>query len=87
MMKVLRDIEYARVDGKALLLDLYLPARTAGPLPVILWVHGGWMMDSKENPPAVRMAERGYAVASITYRLSHEAVFPAQIHDCKAAVR
>jgi acetyl esterase/lipase len=61
MTDLLRDVVYARVGGKALLLDLYLPTRTAGPLPVILWVHGGgWMTGSKENPPAVRMAERGY---------------------------
>jgi acetyl esterase/lipase len=55
---------------------------------VIAWVHGGaWRLGSKENPRALRMVARGYAVASLNYRLSQEATFPAQIHDCKAAVR
>lgn len=82
------DVVYASVGDKDLLLDLYLPSHAAGPVPVILAVHGGaWRKGSKENPHALRMVERGYAVASITYRLSLEAIFPAQIHDCKAAVR
>jgi acetyl esterase/lipase len=87
-MHKIADLVYARVGDKDLLLDLYLPEETMGPLPVILWVHGGaWRQGSKENPRAQRMAGRGYAVTSINYRLSQEATFPAQIHDCKAAVR
>jgi len=83
-----RDLVYARAEGRTLLLDLYLPASARGPWPVIAWVHGGrWRMGSKENPRARRMVDRRYAVASISYRLSQEATFPAQIHDCKAAVR
>jgi len=87
---VLRNVEYARPGGpkgKPLLLDLYLP-KSEHPAPVILWVHGGgWRRGSKAHCPAVAMVPRGYAVASIDYRLSDEATFPAQIHDCKAAVR
>ena len=87
-MHVHHDQIYARASGQDLLLDLYLPENTAGPHPVILWVHGGaWLAGSKENPRALRMVDRGYAVASINYRLSQQATFPAQIHDCKAAVR
>ena len=87
-MYIHRDLVYADADGRALLLDLYLPASAGGPWPVIAWVHGGaWRTGSKENPRALRMVDRRYAVASIGYRLSQEATFPAQIHDCKAAVR
>ena len=87
-VRALRDIEYARPGGKPLLLDLYLPEKTDAPLPLIVWIHGGaWQGGSKEDCPAVGMTARGYAAASINYRLSHEAIFPAQIHDCKAAVR
>lgn len=69
-------------------LDLYLPEKAEGPLPVIVCVHGGaWLGGSKDNCPAIRFALKGYAVASINYRLSHQAVFPAQIEDCKVAIR
>lgn len=85
---MLRDLEYARVGEKDLLLDLYLPKDPEGSLPLLVWVHGGaWRGGDKSPCRAVWMVERGYAVASINYRLSQEAIFPAQIHDCKAAVR
>jgi len=75
-------------------LDLYLPQRkdgqdaSKGLRPLIIWVHGGaWRSGSKDRTPAVRFVDEGYAVASVNYRLSQHAVFPAQIQDCKAAVR
>lgn len=84
------DIEYATVDGKPLQLDLRIPA-DAGPHPIIVWIHGGgWRKGNKSlrpNHPALRQTGRGYAVVAINYRLSQEALFPAQIHDCKAAIR
>jgi acetyl esterase/lipase len=88
-VKVLRDIEYAHVGEKKLLLDLYLPEKKAdAPLPVIVGIHGGgWSAGNKEGAQGVRLSGRGYAVACIMYRLSGEAIFPAQIEDCKAAVR
>lgn len=87
--QVLRDLEYARVDGKPLRLDLYLPPREEGKrLPVVVWIHGGgWLGGDKSGTPAPEVLGDRYAVASIGYRLSLEATFPAQIHDCKAAVR
>ena len=87
-VKAMRDVEYARVDGKPLLLDLYLPAKAAKPMPVIAWIHGGaWRAGSKERCPALPMSAQGYAVASINYRLTGEATFPAQIYDSKGAIR
>jgi acetyl esterase/lipase len=88
--RVLRNLEFSNVGGKSLLLDLYLPANVKGRAPVIIGIHGGgWMAGDKENPFAAGMGflEHGYAVASISYRFSNEAIFPAQIIDCKAAVR
>jgi acetyl esterase/lipase len=83
-----RDLEYARFGQNSLLLDIYLPTQASDPFPLIVWVHGGaFRMGDKGNSPAERMVARGYAVASINYRLSQEALFPAQIEDCKAAVR
>lgn len=84
-----RDIAYVPEGHERQKLDLYLPEeRGAEPLPLIIWVHGGaWRAGNKAGCPARRFVERGYAVASINYRLSQHAIFPAQIQDCKAAVR
>lgn len=87
--KLERDIVYARVGDRKLLLDLCLPAKGTAPLPVIVWVHGGgWRNGSKNAGSRARpMLDRGYAVVDVGYRLSGEAIFPAQVEDCKAAVR
>ncbi|HEX2726571.1 MAG TPA: alpha/beta hydrolase, partial [Beijerinckiaceae bacterium] len=80
------DLVYGRAGEKELMLDLYVPA--GGKAPLVVWIHGGaWRQGSRRNPQAMYLTERGYAVASIGYRLSQEAIFPAQIHDCKAAIR
>ncbi|SRR6266436_7901451 len=85
---VQRDLVYKRVNGTVLTLDLYCPEKVSGPLPVIVWIHGGgWNRGRKEQCPAVRIVDEEYAVASIDYRLTEVAPFPAQIEDCKAAVR
>ena len=88
-VKALKDLEYGKASGRAMLLNLYLPEKGDKPLPLIIWIHGGaWKTGSKDNPsPALRFTAEGYAVAHVGYRLSQEAKFPAQIHDCKAAVR
>src|SRR5262245_50507483 len=85
--KVIRDLEYARVGDTSLKLDLYVPSAAKSP-PVVVWVHGGaWRSGSKANPSVLPLTERGYAVASVDYRLSPVAPFPAQVHDIKAAIR
>jgi acetyl esterase/lipase len=87
-VRAVRDIAYVSNGHERQKLDLYLPEKSTGPLPVVVWIHGGaWLMGSKDACPAVYLARRGYAVASVGYRLSTQAVFPAQIEDCKAAVR
>lgn len=81
-----RDIEYAAVDGHRLLLDLYLPKDVENP-PLIVWIHGGaWRRGSKASMPLTELAGE-FAIASVDYRLSPVAKFPAQVHDCKAAIR
>ncbi|HEY2411923.1 MAG TPA: alpha/beta hydrolase [Pirellulaceae bacterium] len=85
--RVARDLEYARAGDISLKLDLYLPANVISP-PVVVWVHGGaWRGGSKNNPSILPLTEKGFAVASVDYRLSPVAQFPAQIHDIKAAIR
>ena len=84
--KKITNLQYAKVDNHALALDLYLPATQNAPL--IVWVHGGaWRAGSKDFMPLTALVESGYAVASIDYRLSTVAKFPALIHDCKGAIR
>jgi acetyl esterase/lipase len=86
-VRAIKDLEYARAGDTALKLDLYLPAQVMSPL-VVVWVHGGaWRGGSKNNPAILPLTARGFAVASVDYRLSQVAQFPAQIHDIKAAVR
>ena len=81
------DIEYKICANRSLLLDLYIdPKKT--PIPLIIAIHGGgWFTGSKKDYPPKRFLERGYALASVEYRFSQEASFPAQLEDVKAAVR
>jgi len=77
----------ATVGGKPLLLDLRIPDEP-GLHPVILYLHSGaWITGDRTGGPAIRQASRGYAVASIDYRLAPQYTWPAQLEDCKAAVR
>lgn len=87
-MNVIENLEYSRVNDHSLQLDLYLP-ESDHPLPVVIWIHAGaWRMGNNKRTPAVPLlTDAGFAVASIRYRLSFEALFPAQIIDCKTAVR
>jgi acetyl esterase/lipase len=81
-------LEYVPGGHQRQKLDLYLPEKVTRPLPVIVWVHGGgWYEGDKDWRRAVPLVPKGYAVANINYRLSQDAIFPAQIEDCKAAIR
>ena len=89
------DIRYGEVLGyRPLELDLYLPPGSGGPLPVVVYVHGGgWQRGSRRDPPPLldadfydQIAAEGFAVAAIDYRLSGEARFPAPLEDVRAAV-
>jgi acetyl esterase/lipase len=87
-VKALRDLEYVKSGHERQKLDLYLPEKADGLLPVVVWVHGGaWRAGSKSGCPGIFLAAKGFAVVSVGYRLSQHAVYPAQIEDCKAAVR
>ncbi|HKQ48254.1 MAG TPA: alpha/beta hydrolase fold domain-containing protein [Phycisphaerae bacterium] len=73
-----------------LLMDIYLPAAGSGPYPCVLWIHGGgWQGGTHNTVPgsALQLPTAGVAIASVSYRLSGDAIFPAQIHDVKGAVR
>jgi acetyl esterase/lipase len=84
----IRDVPYVPHAGRSQMLDVYVPDVATAPRPVMVWIHGGgWYSGDKSSPPGMGLLLRGYVVASINYRLSRDAVFPAQIYDCKAAIR
>mgnify|MGYP002629798791 CR=1 FL=1 len=85
---VTKDIVYETVNGRDLPLDLYIPAGATDPLPLIIWIHGGGWKGGNKGAinNCVNALKHGYALASVEYRLSGEAIFPAAIEDCKAAV-
>jgi len=90
-IKEIKNQTYQIYNNRALQLDMYLPqCKLAQPRPAILFVHGGgWRTGDRSlfTPFAIAMAERGYVAATISYRLSPEAQYPAAIYDAKAAVR
>ncbi len=83
-------VTYARYGDRTLEMDVYRPQGTWGQLPAVVCIHGGgWAKGNRANHGKVAqaLAARGFVAATISYRLSGEAPFPAAIHDCKAAVR
>jgi len=85
------DVDYVGNGNSKQMLDLYIPAGVTTPTPLIIHIHGGaFMMGSKgvaEQPSFVTFYNNGYICADLNYRLSGDTLWPAQIHDCKAAVR
>ena len=82
------NLAYAKDGAESHRLDLFLPEKGEGPFPVVVWIHGGgWIRGSKENCHAAPLVAKGYAAVSINHRFLQQAAFPAQIEDCKAAVR
>jgi acetyl esterase/lipase len=86
------NIPYANDTLKKHLLDIYLPPNAGKNLPLVVWIHGGaWMMNDKYADMSYMkntvkgFIDNGYALASIDYRFSTDAIFPAQIQDCNQA--
>jgi acetyl esterase/lipase len=89
-VRVETDIVYGKGGDQELKLDIALPADGSGPLPAVICVHGGaWRGGNKRDlATTIRtLASRGYVAASVQYRLCPQCLFPAQIEDCKCAVR
>jgi acetyl esterase/lipase len=85
------DVEFGKGGGRALKLDILRPKDTPKDrMPAVIFIHGGgWRGGRKEVgiQRLIPLAQHGYFCATIEYRLSDEATFPAQIEDCKCAVR
>jgi acetyl esterase/lipase len=87
----LKNVPFGEADGTPLLLDACYPSpMPTSPLPVVIWVHGnGWSTGQRCDDAGIchLYAQQGFFTLTIDYRLSHQAPFPAQIHDVKAAIR
>ncbi len=91
------DVTYSTINGfRPMIVDIYMPPKTGGPKPLILYIHGGgWVSGHTRhsgalaNFPAVlaKLSSEGFVVASLEYRLAAEAPFPAQLQDVRAALR
>lgn len=84
------DVEYANIDGYSLRIDLFVPTRVSESVPCLMFIHGGgWSKGKKEDYLIYNLAfaERGYVTASVSYRLSQVAPFPAAVQDVKCAIR
>jgi len=91
-VSVERDVQYGRAGDRPLVLDIIRPVQpNAQRLPAIVWIHGGGWQGGNKSGGLGRVgplvATGDYVGVSVGYRLSGEAIWPAQIHDCKAAIR
>jgi acetyl esterase/lipase len=90
-LRLIDNIDYAGTGHQRQQLDLFLPkTKPAQPIPLVVYIHGGaWEGGSKDDAsPLLPLIKEGqYAGASVGYRFSQDAIWPAQIHDCKAALR
>jgi CHAT domain-containing protein/acetyl esterase/lipase/tetratricopeptide (TPR) repeat protein len=91
-VRVYRHLWYDMTLERPLRYDLYLP-EGAGPFPIVAWFHGpagdegDWATGTKDDCPVTDLTARGFAVASVEYRFSQEAIFPAQLLSAKHAIR
>ena len=82
------NVAYVADGDEAQVLDVFYPENVSEPRPLLVWIHGGgWRGGSKNGVPWLHELNRGYVVASVEYRFSQKAIFPAQIDDCLAAIR
>ncbi len=89
LFRILPDIVYTTAAGIPLSLDIIQPEPLPeGRMPVVLYIHGGgWMGGNRKGERNTFLAAHGFFTISIDYRLSNQAIYPAQIEDAKAAVR
>jgi len=88
-VELIHDVEIGKGGDRVLRAEIARPKEpSSAPMPAVLWIHGGgWSGGSHRGNGALWLATKGYFTASIEYRLSGEAKWPAQIEDCKLGVR
>lgn len=87
-MQRLLHLPYAQIGATELLVDILRPRSNRPVAPAVLYVHGGgWSAGHRSDTPNTLLADQGFATFSISYRFSQHALFPAALHDVKAAIR
>jgi acetyl esterase/lipase len=84
-----KDVEFKHVNGKSLQMDFYRPKNADGPLPLLLFIHGGGWRSGKRSDYLVYLAgfaQKGYITATVTYRLKRDSIYPAAVEDVYDAV-
>ena len=85
------NVDYVGNGNTKQMLDIYIPSGVTTPTALIIHIHGGAFMGgskgTSEQPSFVNLYNNGYICADINYRLSGDSIWPAQLYDCKAAVR
>ena len=85
----IKDVEYKNVNGKSLQMDFYRPKNADGPLPLLLFIHGGGWKSGKRSDYLVYLtsfAQKGYITATVSYRLLRDSIYPAAVEDVTDAV-
>jgi acetyl esterase/lipase len=85
----IRDVEYKNVNGKSLQVDFYRPKNAQGPLPLVVFIHGGSWKGGKRSDYLVYLvsfAQKRYMTATISYRLLRDSIYPAAVEDVADAV-
>jgi acetyl esterase/lipase len=88
--RVVADVTYLTAEGHANNLDLYLPRNTSGPVPVVLYFHGGWWVRGSRQASALSVLpylQMGWAAVNVSYRLGNTSLAPAAVEDALCAVR
>ena len=88
-IEIIRDVEYKNVNGKSLQIDFYRPKNKQGPLPLIVFIHGGsWKGGNRSDYLVylVSFAQKGYMTATVSYRLLRDSIYPAAVEDVTDAV-
>ncbi len=86
----IKDVEYKNVNGKSLQMDFYRPKNADGPLPLLLFIHGGGWRGGKRSDYLVYLTsfpQKGYMTATVTYRLKQDSIYPAAVEDVTDAVK
>ncbi|WP_372948156.1 alpha/beta hydrolase fold domain-containing protein [Mariniphaga sp.] len=85
----IKNVEYKNINGKSLQMDFYRPKNADGPLPLLLFIHGGGWRSGKRSDYLVYLtsfAQKGYMTATVTYRLKGDSIYPAAVEDVTEAV-